>query len=131
MDKVARHTSPGISYALSYGFSYRFLSSLPSHRFSIPFSVSSLPFNVGGGLFVGNALREREREKEKEGRKKGSHLKLETRENGRVVAWDPVLGLILHACVSGMGMKKGKGVSHGGNFCSRLVARDGVSFFGV
>lgn len=129
MDKVARHTSPGISYALSYGFSYRFLSSLPSHRFSIPFSVSSLPFNVGGGLFVGNALREREREKEKEGRKKGSHLKLETRENGRVVAWDPVLGLILHACVSGMGMKKGKGVSHGGNFCSRLVARD--LFFGV
>lgn len=28
-----------------------------------------------------------------------------------------------------MGMKKGKGVSHDGNFCSRLVARD--LFFGV
>lgn len=85
---------PRLEYltALSYGFSYRFLSSFPSHRFSIPFS--SLPFNVGDGLFVGNALRDREREREK----KGSHLKLETRRKRSgcyVVACDPVLGLIL------------------------------------
>lgn len=73
MDKVARHTSPGISYALSYGFSYRFLSSLPSHRFSIPFSVSSLPFNVGVVCLLATRWeKEKERRRRKEERKEAT-----------------------------------------------------------
>lgn len=118
---------PYLAWNILRAISRLFLSFPPilsffSHRFSI----SSLPFNAGDGLFVvGNALRERERERGEwfsffdEG-KKGSHLKLETRRKRSgcyVVACDSRVDPgtdCTRACV-------GRCVSHGGNFCSRVV----------
>lgn len=114
-----------ISYALSYGFSYRFLSSFPSHRFPpSPFSISS--FNVQGMVCL---LATRwEKEKERKGREGRKPLEIGNAEK--------TVGLLrcrVRSCSrvdpARVGIKRGKGVSHGGNFCSRLVVGDLLFFF--
>lgn len=95
-----------ISYALSYGFSYRFLSSFPSHRFPpSPFSISS--FNVQGMVCL---LATRwEKEKERKGREGRKPLEIGNAEK--------TVGLLrchVRSCSrvdpARVGIKRGKGV---------------------
>lgn len=96
-------------------------SSLPS----IP--VLHLVFqHSGDGLFVGNALREREREKRK-GRKEAT-WNWKRGENGRVVTLSRAILFPGWSCTRG-NKKRKRRISHGGNFCSRLVVGDLLFFF--